>query len=81
MEPDIIGKRLRLLRKKRNLNMMELEKLSGVAQSTISWVESGKRQGKNLTIKSVQRLAWALGVSVNILAPPLEEQEDHHECS
>ena len=80
MEPDIIGKRLHLLRKMRKLNMIELEKLSGVAQSTISWVESGRRQGKNLTIQSVQRLAWALGVSVDVLAP-LEDHEGHHELS
>lgn len=51
--------RLRQLRAERALSQDDLERLSGVAQGTISALEIGKRPARHRTIR---RLAEALGV-------------------
>jgi transcriptional regulator with XRE-family HTH domain len=51
--------RLRRLRKELALSQQDLERMSGVAQHTISDLESGKRGARPSTIR---KLANALGV-------------------
>lgn len=55
----IRGARLRELRKGRALSQQDLERVSGVAQHTISELESGKRKARPSTVR---KLANALGV-------------------
>ena len=57
-------KRLRELRKAKGLSMKELGKMFGLAESTISLYESGKRQPDKDTLV---RLANFFGVSVDYL--------------
>ena len=61
--------RLRRIRKERLLTQVELSKMSGVAQDSISSLETGKRETHPRTIK---KLAEALGVEPRKL---LKEQE------
>jgi transcriptional regulator with XRE-family HTH domain len=55
----IDGGRLRSLRKERLLTQVELSKMTGVAQDSISSLETGKREAHPGTIR---KLAEALGV-------------------
>jgi transcriptional regulator with XRE-family HTH domain len=67
MEKDYIGQRLKRYRQLRGLKASELAKLSGVPQSTISDIERGIRRADNLTVRNAERLAWALGISLDTL--------------
>jgi transcriptional regulator with XRE-family HTH domain len=53
------GERLRRLRRERALSQQDLERISGVAQATLSDLEQGKRGARASTVR---RLAKALGV-------------------
>ena len=53
------GGRLRSLRKERLLTQVELSEMTGVAQDSISSLETGKREAHPGTIR---KLAEALGV-------------------
>jgi transcriptional regulator with XRE-family HTH domain len=70
MAIDYIGQRLKKYRELRGLKPVELAKLSGVPQSTISDIERGIRLGVNLTVKNAERLCWALGISLDTLCRP-----------
>jgi transcriptional regulator with XRE-family HTH domain len=65
---QIDGERLRHIRKKRLLTQVELSKMTGVAQDSISSLETGKREAHPGTIR---KLAEALGVEPTEL---IEEQ-------
>jgi transcriptional regulator with XRE-family HTH domain len=56
---QIDGGRLRSLRKERLLTQVELSEMTGVAQDSISSLETGKREAHPGTIR---KLAEALGV-------------------
>ena len=56
---EVDAMRLRRLRKELALSQQDLERISGVAQHTISDLESGKRGARPSTIR---KLANALGV-------------------
>jgi transcriptional regulator with XRE-family HTH domain len=56
---QIDGERLRRIRKERLLTQVELSKMTGVAQDSISSLETGKREAHPGTIR---KLAEALGV-------------------
>lgn len=66
---QIDGERLRSLRKERLLTQVELSRMTGVAQDSISSLETGKREAHPGTIR---KLAEALGVKPTEL---LKEQE------
>jgi len=72
----VISKRLKDLRTERGLSVAELASRSGVSQPYIWQIESGRR--KNPGSESLQKLAKALGVSVNDLlsAPATVQQAD-----
>ena len=67
---QIDGERLRSLRKERLLTQVELSRMTGVAQDSISSLETGKREAHPGTIR---KLAEALGVKPTEL---LKEQEE-----
>ena len=56
---QIDGERLRRIRKERLLTQVELSKRTGVAQDSISSLETGKREAHAGTLR---KLAEALGV-------------------
>jgi transcriptional regulator with XRE-family HTH domain len=56
---EVDGVRLRELRRERALSQEDLESMTGVAQSTLSALEGGKR---NAQPRTVRKLAEALGV-------------------
>ncbi len=60
----IIVERLKELRKERNLTMKQLGEILGVAESTISLYESGKRQPDSQTLKAISAF---FDVSVDFL--------------
>jgi transcriptional regulator with XRE-family HTH domain len=66
---QIDSERLRRTRKERLLTQVELSRMTGVAQDSISSLETGKREAHPGTIK---KLAEALGVEPRKL---LKEQE------
>jgi transcriptional regulator with XRE-family HTH domain len=66
---QIDSERLRRTRKERLLTQVELSRMTGVAQDSISALETGKREAHPGTIK---KLAEALGVEPRKL---IKEQE------
>ena len=56
-----IGKKIRALRKKKGLSQEQLAYESGLDYSYLNQIEAGKR---NLSVKSVARIAKALGVKI-----------------
>lgn len=60
-----LGKRIRELRDSHNMTIKELSDKSGVGQSTISEIETGK--AKNPKSETLSKLASALNVTVDSL--------------
>ena len=56
---EVDGMRLRELRRERALSQQDLERMTGVAQSTLSALERGKRDSQPRTVR---KLAATLGV-------------------
>ncbi len=65
-----IGKRLKELRKKKEITLEELSKKSGVALATLSRMENDKMPG---TLRSHTRICKILGVSIAELYRELED--------
>jgi transcriptional regulator with XRE-family HTH domain len=57
--------KLKIYREKKGWSQTKLSKVSGVPQSTISEIENGIR--KNPTFKTIQKLAKALGESMEVM--------------
>lgn len=68
-----LGEHLRYLRYTRNWTKSKLSEESGVPIPTISQVERGKREGENLTLATVRRLAKGFGITVQELIDGTEE--------
>ena len=66
-----IGKRIRILRKEKDITLEELSKRSGVALATLSRMENNKMTG---TLDSHNRICKALGVSIAELYRELEDE-------
>jgi len=64
-EISTIAKNIRKIRKKKGISQDKLSKLAEVAYNTIIKIESGAI--KNPTIETVQKIAKALGVSLDEL--------------
>lgn len=65
-----IGKRIRILRKEKDITLEDLSKKSGVALATLSRMENDKMTG---TLSSHNRICKALGVSIAELYRELED--------
>lgn len=59
---QFIGDRIKILREKKNLTQAELAHKANIAQSTLSYIESGQ---KSPTIYTVAALAFGLDISVS----------------
>ena len=57
------GEIMRMWREKRGLSQLELAKLSGIHQVTISALEKGRNSGGNLD--TIELLSDALGLSID----------------
>lgn len=70
-----VGQRLRRLRQQRLLTLRELAERSGVAFTTVHRIETGKVAPR---LRTLRRLAEALGVPPEALAPdePAHERDD-----
>jgi len=56
-----LGNRIREIRKQKKITLLELAKTTGVAQATLSRMETGLMVG---TVKSHQKIAEAIGISL-----------------
>lgn len=70
--PIEFGKRLRTLRRERNLSQEQLGELSGLDRTYISSAEIGKR---NVTLQTINTLAEALEVDPSVLVSEVAFQE------
>lgn len=57
-----VGNRIKEIRAEKNITQEELSKNSGLDRSYVSSIENGKR---NSTIKAIDSIAKALGVSLS----------------
>ena len=69
-----LGRRLKQCREMAGLSQNELSKRAGVPRPTISEIESGKQVG--LTLENARKLARVLGVTLDFLAGPGEEEDE-----
>jgi transcriptional regulator with XRE-family HTH domain len=70
------GERLKRLREVVGWSQNELARRSGVPRPTISDLEAGKQRG--LTVANARKLARALGVSLDLLIGPEEDEDVEH---
>ena len=77
---DVIIKRLTTLCKERNITVNKLATLSGITQSTVENIMSGKT--KNPKLKTLHKLAIGLNMSVSELLdfPEMNETIFEDEC-
>jgi transcriptional regulator with XRE-family HTH domain len=70
-----IGERIALLRNKRQMSQTALAREADVTLSTINMVEAGVRSGEGLSVKTARKIANALGVTLDYLCGPYEEED------
>jgi transcriptional regulator with XRE-family HTH domain len=68
------GERLRQLRELAGLSQRELARRANIPQPVVSDVESGRQKSVNLD--TARRIARALGVTLDLLAGPEEEDDN-----
>lgn len=73
MNITLLAENIKRLKVKKGYSSYKIAKLSGVAESTLSLIENGKR--KNVTMETVQKIASALNVSTEELVACSEEEE------
>ena len=67
-----LGLQIRNLRRQKKITLIELSKITGVAQATLSRMETGLMVG---TVKSHQKISEALGVSLAQLYEQLDARQ------
>ncbi len=72
-----LGERIRELRKEKKLTLVEIAQKTGIAQATLSRIETGTMTG---TVESHSRIADAIGISLAELYSGIDERESatHH---
>ncbi|TDL30618.1 helix-turn-helix domain-containing protein [Jeotgalibacillus sp. S-D1] len=70
----MIGDRVKTLRKEKKMSLSELAEQAGVAKSYVSSLERNLQQ--NPSIQFLEKIAPVLGVSVNALLDPGDDQEN-----
>lgn len=68
-----LGGRIRNLRRQKKITLIELSKTTGVAQATLSRMETGLMVG---TVKNHQKIAEALGISLGELYGGIDSRYD-----
>ena len=69
-----VGDRIRAIRKEKKVTLIDLSKQTGIAQATLSRIETGKMIG---TVESHGKIAEALGLGLAELYAPLDRR--YHE--
>ena len=67
---DRIGLRIQTLRKMKKLSQDELARIAGVQRTHLSRIEAGKYA---VTLETIQAIAEALGMTVDIIDPGLRD--------
>lgn len=70
---SILGQNIKRVRESKKISAYKLAQISGVGNSTISQIESGKRQ--TLNVSTIEKLAIALNVEPNKLISPEDDTE------
>ncbi len=68
---EAVGKKMRDTRKQKKITLIELSKLTDVAQATLSRMENGQMLG---TVESHRKIAEALGISLSYLYAGIDER-------
>lgn len=71
-----LGSRIREIRKAKKITLVELSEQTGIAQATLSRIETDQMTG---TVESHQKISEALGLSLAELYAPLDRR--YHEIS
>lgn len=66
-----LGNRIRTVRKAKKITLVELSKQTGIAQATLSRIETGRMTG---TVDSHRKIAEALGLGLAELYAPLDRR-------
>lgn len=66
-----LGKKIRTIRKAKKITLVELAKITGVAQASLSRIETGIMTG---TVESHKKIAEALGISIADLYAGLDSR-------
>ena len=66
-----VGNRVREIRKAKKITLVELSKQTGIAQATLSRIETGTMTG---TVESHRKIAEALGLGLAELYAPLDRR-------
>ena len=66
-----LGNRIREIRKKKKVTLVELSQITGVAQASLSRIETGIMKG---TVDSHRKIAEALGLSLSELYTGIDEK-------
>ena len=61
----MLSKNLKMIREEKGFSRLQLEKISGISQRTVEFIE--KEKVKNPKIMTLEKLATALNVTVNDL--------------
>ena len=72
-----LGRRIRMIRKRKKCSLAEISEISGVSVAMLSHIERGKATP---SLKVLEKLRSALGVSMLDLFPPAEEAGDAPRC-
>ncbi|MCM8776206.1 MAG: XRE family transcriptional regulator [Candidatus Omnitrophica bacterium] len=68
-----LGQRIRKLRKEKNITLIEIAKQTGIAQATLSRIETGVMTG---TVESHEKIAEALGIGLAELYSGIDRRYD-----
>jgi len=78
--PVTFGEKLIHLRKQKGWSQTELAKKAMVPTPTLNALEHGTRSGTGVAVGTAQKLARALGVTLDYLTGMYEENESLSEC-
>lgn len=67
-----VGRKITELRTAQGISLTNLAKSSGIAQSSLSYIESGKAQP---TVETVEKICAALGITLSDLFTDVQEPE------
>lgn len=68
-----LGERIRQLRKEKKITLIEVSKKTGIAQATLSRIETGTMRG---TVESHEKIADVLGISLAELYAGIDKRYD-----
>lgn len=64
---ETINQRIKRIRKARGFSQEALALAAGLPRPVLSGIECGRAKGENVTVGTIMKLAWALGVSIDML--------------